>query len=248
VSIDDPADLAGLMAAGRVVRAALEAMRAAVRPGVTTRELDRVAARVFETHGARSAPVLVYRFPGATCISVNDEIVHGIPSRRTLHDGDLVKLDVTVEKDGYMADAAITVGVGRVAAGAAALAACAERALAAGLAEARAGNRVRDIGRAVERVVRADGFHVVKPLTGHGIGRTIHEDPLIPNYDDPDATTRLTDGLVITVEPIIAATTGQMLELDDGWTIVTADRGLAAHAEHTIVVRSGAPQIVTAAA
>jgi methionyl aminopeptidase len=248
VSIDDPADLTGLLAAGRVVRAALEAMRDAVRPGITTRELDDIAARVFVTRGARSAPVLVYGFPGATCISVNDEIVHGIPSRRTLHDGDLVKLDVTVEKDGYMADAAITVGVGRLALAAAALAACAERALAAGLAEARAGNQVRDIGRAVERVVRTDGFHVVRPLTGHGIGRTIHEDPLVPNYDDPDATAPLTEGLVITVEPIIAASSGRMRELDDGWTIVTADRALAAHAEHTIVVRHGAPQIVTAAA
>ncbi len=248
MSIDDPADLAGLMAAGRVVRVALEAMRDAVRPGVSTRALDDVAARVFAAHGARSAPILVYGFPGATCISVNDEIVHGIPSGRVLRDGDLVKLDVTVEKDGYMADAALSVGVGRLAARAAALAACAERALAAGLAEARAGNRVRDIGRAVERLVRADGFHVVRPLTGHGIGRTIHEDPLVPNYDDPDATMKLTDGLVITVEPIIAAGTGRMRELGDGWTIVTGDGDVAAHAEHTIVVRRGAPQILTAAA
>jgi methionyl aminopeptidase len=122
MSIDDEADLAGLLAAGRVVHAALAAMRAAVRPGVTTRELDAIAARVFEQHGARSAPMLVYRFPGATCISVNDEIVHGIPSRRVLAEGDLVKLDVTAEKNGYMADAAVTVGVGRVAADARALA------------------------------------------------------------------------------------------------------------------------------
>jgi methionyl aminopeptidase len=192
--------------------------------------------------------MLVYRFPAATCISVNDEIVHGIPSGRVLRDGDLVKLDVTAEKGGYMADAALTVGVGTITTEAEALADCAERALAAGLAAARAGRRVRDIGRAVSRVVRTDGFHVVRALTGHGIGRSIHEDPLVPNVDDPAHDATLTDGLVITIEPIIAATSGEMVEADDGWTIVTADRGLAAHAEQTLVIRDGAPLIVTAAA
>lgn len=248
MSIDDEADLAGMLAAGRVVRAALDAMRAGVCAGVTTAELDRIAARVFERARARSAPMLVYGFPGATCISVNEEIVHGIPSRRVLRDGDLVKLDVTVEKDGYMADAALTVGVGSVAIEARALVDCAERALAAGMAAARVGARVRAIGRVVERVVRTDGFQVVRALTGHGIGRTIHEDPLVPNYDDPDSDALLTEGLVITIEPIIATGSGRMVELDDGWTLVTADRGLAAHAEHTIVIRDGAPQVLTAAA
>jgi methionyl aminopeptidase len=247
MSIGDVADLAGLMAAGRVVRFALETMRAAVRPGITTADLDRIAARVFEQHGARSAPILVYGFPGATCISVNDEIVHGIPSGRVLAEGDLVKLDVTVEKDGYMADAALTVGVGRVTAAAAVLADSAERALAAGLAEARAGRRVRDIGRAIEAVVRESGFSVVRPLTGHGIGRTIHEHPLVPNYDDPADDTRLTDGLVITVEPIITMGTGEMRETSDGWTIRSLDGSLAAHVEHTIVIGDGAPLLLTAA-
>jgi methionyl aminopeptidase len=247
MSIGDERDLAGLLAAGRVVGYALEAMRAAVRPGITTAELDRIAARLFDHHGARSAPILVYGFPGATCISVNDEIVHGIPSPRVLAEGDLVKLDVTVEKGGYMADAALTVGVGRVAPAAAALADSAARALLAGLAEARAGRRVRDIGRAVEAVVREIGFSVVRPLTGHGIGRTIHENPLVPNYDDPTDDTRLTDGLVITVEPIIAMGTGEMRETSDGWTIRSADGSLAAHVEHTIVVRDGDPLLLTAA-
>jgi len=247
MSIGDERDLAGLMAAGRVVRFALEAMRAAVHPGVTTAELDRIAARVFELNGARSAPILVYGFPGATCISVNDEIVHGIPSQRVLAEGDLVKLDVTVEKSGYMADAALTVGVGRTTPAAAALAGSAERALAAGLAEARAGRRVRDIGRAIEAVVRGDGFSVVRPLTGHGIGRTIHEHPLVPNYDDPSDDTRLSDGLVITVEPIITMGSGEMRETADGWTIRSADGTLAAHVEHTIVIRDGDPLLLTAA-
>jgi methionyl aminopeptidase len=134
-----------------------------------------------------------------------------------------------------------------VAREAAALADTAERALVAGLAEARAGRRVRDIGRAVEAVVRESGFSVVRPLTGHGIGRTIHENPLVPNYDDPADETRLTDGLVITIEPIIAMGTGEMRETSDGWTIRSADGTLAAHVEHTIVVRDGAPLLLTAA-
>ncbi|MFI5371122.1 MAG: type I methionyl aminopeptidase [Candidatus Eisenbacteria bacterium] len=247
MSIGDEHDLAGLLAAGRVVRVALEAMRAGVRAGVTTAELDRIAAQVFERHGARSAPMLVYGFPGVTCISVNEEIVHGIPSSRRLVDGDLVKLDVTAEKDGYMADAALTVGVGSVAPEVSALVASAERSLVAGLAAARVGRRVRDIGRAVETVVRGDGFRVVKPLTGHGIGRTIHEHPLVPNYDDPADDTRLTRGLVITIEPIIAMGAGQMMETGDGWTLVSADGAVAAHVEHTIVVGEREPLILTAA-
>jgi methionyl aminopeptidase len=240
-------ELDGLEAVGRIVAATLSAMRAAVRPGVSTAELDAVAERVFGAHGARPAPRIVYGFPGVTCISVNDEIVHGIPSSRRLVEGDLVKLDVTVEKNGYMADAALTVGVGSVAPEAAALAASAERALTAGLAAARSGRRVRDIGRAVEAVVRGDGFRVVRPLTGHGIGRTIHEQPLVPNYDDPADDTRLTAGLVITIEPIIAMGAGEMMETGDGWTLVSADGALAAHAEHTIVVGEREPLILTAA-
>ena len=188
MSIDDDSDLEGLRAAGCAVRAALDAMREAVAPGVTTAALDAVAARVMRAHGARSAPQLVYRFPGVSCISVNDELVHGIPSEtRRLAEGDLVKLDVTFEKDGFMADAAITVPVGRVSPHALALAACAERAFTLALREVRPGRRVRDIGIAISREVRREGFSVVPVLQGHGIGRTIHEEPMVPNWDDPAA-------------------------------------------------------------
>lgn len=248
MSIDDDRDLEGLRATGRIVRAALEAMRAAVVPGVTTAELDEIGARVMRAHGARSAPQLVYRFPGVTCISVNDELVHGIPSpKRRLAEGDLVKLDVTFEKDGYMADAAITVPVGRVSEKARALAECAERAFERALLEVRPGRRVRDIGAAVEREVRRDGFSVVEVLQGHGIGHTIHEEPMVPNWDDPAGDAVLTEGLVITVEPIIAMGAGEAFEAADGWTIRTADGSLAAHHEHTLVVTKNGPVLLTAA-
>jgi methionyl aminopeptidase len=249
MSIDDERDLEGLRATGRIVRAALEAMRDAVAPGVTTAELDAIGARVMREHGARSAPQLVYRFPGVSCISVNDEVVHGIPSeKRRLAEGDLVKLDVTFEKDGYMADAAITVAVGEVSPRARALAECAERAFGKALLEVRPGRRVREIGRAIDREVRRAGFSVVRMLQGHGIGHTIHEDPMVPNWDDPAGDAVLTEGLVITVEPIIAMGSGDAYEASDGWTIRTSDGSFAAHHEHTLVVRRDGPLLLTVAA
>ena len=248
MSIETEQDLLGMRAAGAVVRDALAAMRAAVAAGVTTAELDAVAERVFQAAGARSAPQLVYEFPGATCISVNDEIVHGIPSRkRRLAEGDLVKLDVTAELNGYMADAAITVGVGRMSETAKRLMLCAEQAFKKGLREIRAGRRAIDVGRAVQDEVTRKGYSVVKLLQGHGIGRTIHEEPMIPNWPDPEATGWLTDGLVITLEPIISAGDGEMFESQDGWTIRTRDGSLAAHYEHTMIVTKGAPRLLTAA-
>ena len=248
MSIENAGDLQGLRAAGAVVRDTLAAMRAAVAPGVSTGELDAVAARVFAAAGARSAPQLVYQFPGATCISVNDEIVHGIPSGlRRLAEGDLVKLDVTAELNGYMADAAITVPVGRVAEGAKQLLACVEQAFKKGLREVRHGKRAIDVGRAVEDEVTRKGFAVVRTLQGHGIGRTIHEEPMIPNWADPEARGWLTEGLVITLEPIIAAGRGEARDGADGWTVLTRDGALAAHFEHTLVVTKGAPLLLTAA-
>jgi methionyl aminopeptidase len=248
MSIESEEDLAGLRAAGKVVAEALAAMRAAVRPGVTTRELDEVGANVFARHGARSAPQLAYEFPGVNCISVNDEAVHGVPSNRTLVDGDLVKLDVTAELNGYMADAAITVAVGAVNDDAVRLVATAERALTRALGMARAGVRLNQIGRAVQWEVEEAGFFVLPQLGGHGIGRTIHEPPSVPNYYVASDETVLTEGLVITIEPIISATTDRSVGPgSDGWTITTADHGLSAHVEHTIVITRDAPVVLTAA-
>ena len=247
MSITDPKELAGLRAAGAVVRRMLTAMRAAVRVGITTGELDEVGAKVMREHGAQSAPQLVYKFPGVNCISVNDEAVHGIPGNRALVDGDVVKLDVTIEKNGFMADAAESVAVGTVAGPVEELIECAERAFAKSMLVARAGFRVSEIGRVVEREVRRCGFSVIRDLGGHGIGRTIHEAPRVPNYPDPDAREILTEGLVITIEPIIAAGSGRSFLSDDGWTVRTADHRPSAHYEHTLVITKGEPILLTAA-
>jgi methionyl aminopeptidase len=246
VSINEPEELEALRAAGAVVRQVLEAMKRHVRPGITTAELDAVGAAVIAENGARSAPASVYNFPGSNCISLNEEAVHGVPGARALKQGDLLKLDVTIEKDGFMADAAETVAIGAVTPEAQRLMTCARRAFEKAMLVARAGFRVSEIGRAVEREVRRDGFSVIRELGGHGIGRTIHEQPRIPNYPDPEARQILTEGLVIAVEPIIAAGSGRAILAEDGWTMKTADRRLAAHYEHTIVVTKGAPLLLTA--
>jgi methionyl aminopeptidase len=247
VSINGPEELEGMRAAGRVVRQMIEAMTRAVRPGVTTAELDRVGAEVMEQHGAKSAPSMVYQFPGTSCISLNEEAVHGIPADRIVEEGDLVKLDVTVEKNSFMADAAVTVPVGTVSEENLRLIACAERAFAKAMLVARAGFRVSEIGRVVEREVRRSGFSVIRELGGHGIGRTIHEEPRVPNYPDPDASQVLTEGLVITVEPIIAAGSGRSILAKDGWTVRTADGRPSAHYEHTLVITKREPILLTAA-
>jgi methionyl aminopeptidase len=247
MSIESQKDLDGMKRAGKIVRMIIRAMEKALRPGITTGDLDAIAGGVMREQGARSAPRMVYNFPGEVLISVNDEVVHGIPGARVIEPGDLVKLDVTIEKDGYMADAATTVAVPVATERAQRLEACARAAFARAMEVARVGNRVNDIGRAVEDEVRRRGFRVLRDLNGHGIGRTIHEEPSIPNYFDPRLTRVLTEGLVITVEPIIGETTGRWVDSGDGWTVRTADGGLAAHYEHTLVITRGKPILLTAA-
>jgi methionyl aminopeptidase len=238
-----------LRAAGRVVAEALAAMQRAVRPGVTTEQLDAIGGRVFAKRGARSAPQITYQFPGINCISVNDQAVHGVPSNRYLLDGDLVKLDVTAELDGFMADAAVTVAVGKISTEARRLIETAERALVQALGVARAGTRLNGIGRAIQEEVESAGFFVIPQLGGHGIGRTLHEPPSVPNYFVETDDTLLSEGLVITIEPIIAAGTSRARgPAEDGWTMATADGSLSAHVEHTIVVTRNSPIVLTAAA
>ena len=231
----------------RVVRLTLDAMEREVRPGITTAELNGIAVRMFAAHGARSAPAMVYGFPGTVLISINDEVVHGVPGQRRFERGDVVKLDVTTEKGGYMADAARTVVVEGGSPEAHRLARCARGAFKKALLVATAGRRVSEIGRVVEQEVRGHGFRVVRGLDGHGIGRTIHEPPSVPNYYNPRQTDLLTDGLVITIEPIISAGSGMAVEGRDGWTIRTADGSLAAHHEHTVVITNDRPVVLTAA-
>lgn len=246
MSVKTNKELEKLKAIGQIVRKTLDAMKAAARSGVSTAELDQIGLKTLAAHGAEPAPSKVYGFPGAVCISVNEEAVHGIPGTRVLQDGDLLKLDLVACKDGFFADAAVTVGIGSVSSTADALVRCAESAFWNAMKVARIGYRTCHIGREVERETRRNGFSVMRELGGHGVGRTIHEHPNVPNFYDRTCRDRLHLGLVIAVEPIVAAGAGDGLLSADGWTVRTADRSLSAHYEHTIVITKGDPILLTA--
>lgn len=230
---------------GALVAETLAAMRAEVRPGVTTGELDLVAARLWAKRGARSGPIETYEFPGSTCISVNEEIVHGVPGARVLREGDLVTLDVTPELDGFFADAAITVPVGRVPAEAQRLLKATQGCLVAALEAAREGARLRDVGATTARVATERGVTVFPELLGHGIGRELHEAPQVPNVDWPHLKQKLRAGLVMAIEPMAGLGGAEMETRDDGWTIATVDGSLSAHFEHTVIVSGDRPMVVT---
>lgn len=247
MTIGSDIDLAAMRRVGRLVAQTLAAMRAEVRPGVTTAALDLVGERVATAAGARSAPRLTYGFPGFNCISVNDEIVHGIPGPRVLAPGDVVKLDVTLELDGYMADSAITVIVPPASREARLLQRAARIALDRGIDAARAGRPLRAIGAAIESAATREGATVVRDLCGHGIGRRLHEEPSVPNWPAPTATSILHDGLVLAIEPMLTTTDTRVIEAADGWTYRTDTHAIAVHQEHTVVVRHGTAIILTAA-
>jgi methionyl aminopeptidase len=248
MSIESQEDWTRLRAVSEVARDTLALLAREVRPGVTTGELDALAKALLQSRGARSAPAIVYGFPGTVLISINDEVVHGVPGQRQIRPGDLVSLDVTVELNGYVADAARSLVVPPGTDTAHRLVACARAAFEAALDVATAGTRVNEIGRAVQREVRRHGFAVVTGLAGHGVGRTIHEPPSVPNEWDPTQTDVLTDGLVITIEPMITVGSGRPVEDADGWTIRTRDRSLAAHYEDTLVITRGRPVVLTGTA
>ncbi len=246
MSVDTPEQLEGLRRVGALVAATISHLRAAAAPGITTGELDALAAGFFALQGALSGPILTYGYPGSICVSVNDEVVHGVPGSRMLRDGDVVTLDVAAELDGYHADAAVTVAVGTVAARTERLLAATRAALRAGMRAAQPGATLRDVGAAVERIAEARGFRVIRELTGHGIGRGMHEPPTVFNWAAPAATQRLTAGLVFTIEPMLAAGKPRIVLARDGWTVRTAERCLSAHEEHTIMVADSGPVILTA--
>ena len=247
MSIECPEDFEGLAQAGQVVAATLKAMAGAVRAGVTTAEVDRVGESVLNRYGATSAPRLFYGFPGVNLISVNDEIIHGIPGDRVLEQGDIVSLDVTAELNGYIADAAITIPIPPYSAKADRLCRCARTAFEKAVAVARANKPINCIGHAVEHEVKRQGFWVVSELAGHGVGRVIHEDPIVANTYNPFDSKPLTNGLVITIEHMIAEHPTQAVEDRDGWTVKTSNGSLSAHFEHTVVITDGRPILLTAA-
>ena len=246
MSVDSPEQLRGLRRAGRVVAETLRVLRSVVAPGVSTGELDRLAAETFARHGARSGPILTYDYPGSVCISVEDEVVHGVPGRRIVREGELVTLDVAAELDGYHADAAVTVPVGSVDQGRRRLMSATRAALAAGIHAAQPGCTLRDVGAAIERASRRHGFSILRELTGHGIGFAMHEEPTVFNWAAPAARARLTPGLVFTIEPMLTAGRPEIVLGRDGWTIRTVDRAPSAHKEHTIMVAEAGPVILTA--
>ena len=223
----------------------LQAVIDNVRPGVTTWELDELAAEQTRNRGARSAFLGYKKFPRHTCISVNDEVVHGIAGRRALRFGDIASVDVGVIFEGYVGDVARTVAVGGCSAPAQQLMDITRQALAQGIAQARAGHRVADISGAIQRFVEANGCSVVREFVGHGVGRSIHEEPQVPNFVDGKASPKLKAGMTIAIEPMVNAGTAAVRELNDGWTVVTSDGSLSAHFEHTVLVTDGDPEILT---
>lgn len=232
---------------GRILAAAQARVAAAVRPGVTTFELDVIAEEFIRGHaGATPAFKGLYGFPGSICLSLNEEIVHGIPSRkRVLREGDLLKVDVGVELGGYFTDGAITVPVGAVDADTQRLLDVTREALDAGIAAARLGNHIGDIGHAVQTVVEGAGMSVVRELVGHGVGLAPHEDPQVPNYGKPKRGRKLEVGLCLAIEPMVNLGHFTTRTLDDRWTIVTADGSRSAHFEHTVAITAQGPRILT---
>jgi methionyl aminopeptidase len=246
MTIDSQEELDALIRAGRVVAEARQAMMGAVSPGTTTGELDAVGREVFRHYGARSAPRVTYRFPGTTCISVNDEAAHGVPSlKRQLQDGDLVNLDVSAELDGYYSDTGISVAVGQVSPLATRLLEATRLAQQDAMSAAQPGAQLRDLGRAVEKRARRHGFRVIKNLNGHGIGRGLHEDPSVPSIDDGQRM-KLREGLVLAIEPFLSVSSDHVVDDEDGWTLRTSDGSLVAQFEHSIVVTKDGPLVLTA--
>lgn len=231
---------------GRIVASILAELRAAVRPGITTGDLDIITVDALKRYGAKSSSLGYHRYPKSLCTSVNDEVVHGIPGTRVLREGDIVSIDLAAVYNGWHADSAITVPVGPVAPEVQRLLKVTEDALYRGIAAARAGNRVRDISRAVQDFVEAAGLGVVRHYGGHGVGRSMHEDPDVMNYVEPGQINQaLKAGMVLAIEPMVTLGGAETRMLEDDWTVVTLDSGYAAHFEHTVAITEGDAEILT---
>ena len=238
-------EIAAIRAAARLVARTLELLRREVRPGVTTAELDQIAERFIREQGGRPAFQGYRGFPASICASVNDEVVHGIPGARVLREGDIIGVDVGVEKDGYHGDAAWTFPVGQVTPEATRLLEVTREALMRGIAEARPGRQIGDISHAIQSYVEAQGFSVVRALVGHGIGREMHEEPQVPNYGSPGKGPKLMVGQVLAIEPMVNVGGPDVVTRDDGWTVATQDGSLSAHFEHTVAVDVSGPVILS---
>jgi methionyl aminopeptidase len=244
ITIRSADELARLEQASRVVLETLDVLETAVVPGVTTEELDRIAAEEIRKRGAKAAFLNYRGFPKTICTSVNEEVVHGIPAKRSLKEGDIVGIDCGAIVEGYYGDAARTLPVGRIDAAREKLLAATREALHAGIAAARPGGRVSDIGAAVESIALAHGYGVVREFVGHGVGTALHEEPQVPNYGPAGRGSRLTPGMVLAIEPMFNLGGGDVSVDSDGWTVRTRDRSASAHFENTIAIAADGPVIL----
>jgi len=248
IVIKSSAEIQVMREAGRINARALAAVKELIVPGVTTLELDKEAADVIKKHGAKPAFLGVpgaYPYPATTTISINDELVHGIPSKRTLKDGDIVSVDCGTYFEGFVGDSALTIGVGEISKEAQALIEVTEKALQIGIEQLRPGNRVGDVGASIQEYVEGQGYHLTKEYTGHGVGRSMWEGPQVPNYGVHGKGVELRPGMVIALEPMVLIGTPHTRVLEDQWTVASKNGQLTAHFEHTVAITENGPEILT---
>jgi methionyl aminopeptidase len=240
-----PQELGIMRESGRITARALDAVAAMIRPGVTTGELDRTAARAIEDAGAKPAFLGYLGYPATLCVSLNDEVVHGIPGRREIREGDIVSVDIGVQWKGFFGDMAATFAVGAIDDASRRLLDATRTALESGIEQCRVGNHLSDVSAAIQSVAEGAGFSVVREYVGHGIGRAMHEDPQIPNYGVPGKGPVLSPGMTLALEPMVNAGTWEVELQDDQWTVLTKDRLRSAHFEHTVAVTDDGPEVLT---
>lgn len=245
ISIKTAAEIDILRDGGRILARIIEDLKRSLKEGMTTAEVDRRAERIIREHGVQPAFKGYRGFPGCVCVSVNEEVVHGIPGNRILHSGDILSLDVGIIHQGYYSDTAVTVGIGIVREDLQKLLEVTRQSLDKGIAQARPGNHLSDISHAVQSFVEANHFSVVRDFVGHGIGKSLHEDPEIPNFGAPHTGPILKEGMVLAIEPMVNMGSWQTRVLEDGWTVVTRDGLPSAHFEHTVAVTAKGPEILT---
>lgn len=245
VILKQPDEIAKARASNRIVAEALSVLREKIKPGVTTRELDKIAEGIAEKRGARPAFKGYRGYPYSLCTSVNEEVVHGMPSGRVLLEGDIIGIDYGIYYQGFYGDAAITLPVGRISEHAMRLLQVTEQSLHAAIEKTRDGNRLGDISAAVQETVEADGYSVVRDFVGHGIGKSLHEEPQIPNFGKKGRGIELKKGMVFAIEPMVNAGRYRVKILEDGWTVITEDGSLSAHFEHTVAIMENGPEILS---
>ena len=245
IPIKTPEEIAKIKKAGKILGKIIEKIKQNLKPGITTLEIDSLAHNLITKHGCRPAFKGYRGFPATACISINEEVVHGIPSGRVIAEGDIVSVDIGVELDGYFADAAITHPMGNLNGKTKRLIDTTAKALQIGISKAVEGNFLTDISSGIQDYVESQGFSVVRDFVGHGIGKSIHEEPEIPNFGRPHLGPQLKAGMVLAIEPMVTAGSWEIEILDNGWTAVTKDKTLSAHFEHTIAVTNGKPIILT---